>query len=96
MRRTRYLVCYDIRDPRRLRRVARACESYGYRIQYSVFECGLDRMRFEQLKAAIDSEIKHNEDQVLFVSLGEPASHETVCIEALGIPYRLPTRVTVI
>ncbi|HYH64773.1 MAG TPA: CRISPR-associated endonuclease Cas2 [Urbifossiella sp.] len=26
-----YLVCYDISDPKRLRKVARACEDYGYR-----------------------------------------------------------------
>ena len=33
-----YLVCYDIRDPGRLRRTARTLEQYGIRLQYSFFE----------------------------------------------------------
>jgi CRISPR-associated protein Cas2 len=32
-----YLVAYDIADPRRLRKVARACEDFGMRRQFSVF-----------------------------------------------------------
>ena len=36
-----YLVAYDIADPKRLRKVARACEDFGLRRQYSVFFCRL-------------------------------------------------------
>jgi hypothetical protein len=41
------LVCYDVNTEtkagrRRLRRVARVCESTGQRVQKSVFECQLD------------------------------------------------------
>ena len=32
-----YIVAYDISDPKRLRRVARVCEDFGYRKQLSVF-----------------------------------------------------------
>ncbi|MDA8976549.1 CRISPR-associated endonuclease Cas2, partial [bacterium] len=42
MARTRYLVSYDIATPKRLRMVAKVCQSFGSRIQYSVFECPLD------------------------------------------------------
>ncbi|EMN95623.1 CRISPR-associated endoribonuclease Cas2-like protein, partial [Leptospira interrogans serovar Medanensis str. UT053] len=31
------LVSYDIREPKRLRRVAKIMEGFGERIQYSVF-----------------------------------------------------------
>ncbi|MDR0535374.1 MAG: CRISPR-associated endonuclease Cas2, partial [Puniceicoccales bacterium] len=34
--RRRYLVCYDIANPKRLRRVARLLEGFGTRLQYSV------------------------------------------------------------
>jgi hypothetical protein len=34
-----FLVAYDISDPRRLRKVARAREDFGLRRQYSVFSC---------------------------------------------------------
>ena len=32
-----FLVCYDIADPKRLRKVASICEDFGYRRQKSVF-----------------------------------------------------------
>ncbi|HQM85027.1 MAG TPA: CRISPR-associated endonuclease Cas2, partial [bacterium] len=32
------LILYDIRDPKRLLRVAKIMENYGYRVQKSVFE----------------------------------------------------------
>lgn len=49
------IVCYDVntetRDGRRrLRRVAKACEGVGQRVQKSVFECQIDVMRMEALE----------------------------------------------
>lgn len=96
MKRTRYLVCYDICDPVRLRRVARVIEGYGYRLQYSVFECALDNMRLQQLKSALSDELKHDEDQVMFVSLGDSSANDSLRIETVGLPYTQHTRITVI
>lgn len=52
------LVCYDVNTEtkagcRRLRRVARVCESTGQRVQKSVFECQLDIAKFEALERAL-------------------------------------------
>ncbi len=49
------IVCYDVntetRDGRRrLRRVAKACEGVGQRVQKSVFECQVDVSRMETLE----------------------------------------------
>lgn len=96
MARIRYLVSYDICDPKRLRRVARALEGFGVRLQYSVFECPLDDMRLAMLKAEVHPLLKHDEDQVLFVSLGPSANDATLVIEAMGQPYLVRTRVTII
>lgn len=95
-KRIRYLVSYDIAHPRRLRRVARICESYGTRLQYSVFECALDGLRFERLKADIWEVIQHDADQVLFVSLGAAAGDASLIIQAIGQPYTVRSRVTII
>lgn len=38
---TDYLVCYDICEPTRLRRVHRCLRGWGTPIQYSVFHCRL-------------------------------------------------------
>lgn len=94
--RTRYLVSYDIAHPKRLRRVAKTLEGFGVRLQYSVFECPLDEMRLAQAKAALQEVINHDEDQVLFVSLGPAAGDATLVIEAMGLPYEVRTRVTII
>ena len=37
MKKSDYLVCYDIADPKRLAKLARFLEKRAFRIQYSVF-----------------------------------------------------------
>ena len=96
MPRIRYLVSYDICDPKRLRRVGRALEGFGVRLQYSVFECPLDDIRMAMLKAAVHPLLKHDEDQILFVALGPSANDASLIIEAMGLPYQVRTRVTII
>jgi CRISPR-associated protein Cas2 len=64
-----YLVCYDISDPKRLRRVARSCEDYGYRKQLSVFLCRLSATDFVRLRSRLYDIIKLDADQVLFIPL---------------------------
>lgn len=94
--RIRYLVSYDIANPKRLRKVARTLEGFGTRLQYSVFECPLDGLRLERLKSTLWEIIHHEADQVLFVSLGPAAGDASLQIEALGQPYRVRSRVTII
>lgn len=64
-----WLVCYDISDPKRLRRVASACEDYGGRRQLSVFLMRLAPVQFEKLRGRLLEIIHHGEDQVLIVPL---------------------------
>lgn len=61
------LVCYDVttdtREGRkRLRRVAKVCESTGQRVQKSVFECQLDMAQFEELERKLLAEIDPGQD----------------------------------
>lgn len=64
-----YIVAYDISDPKRLRKVARTCEDFGYRKQYSVFLCRLSATDFVRLRTRLYDIIDLNADQVLFVPL---------------------------
>lgn len=96
MSRIRYLVSYDICDPKRLRRVAKVLEGFGSRLQYSVFECPLDPTKLAQLKSALTEELNHDQDQVLFVSLGLESADATLSIEAVGLPYITRSRVTIV
>ena len=70
------LVTYDVRTDseggqRRLRRVAKACENYGQRVQKSVFECLVDPAQWATLRQRLVSEIKADEDSLRFYYLGK-------------------------
>ena len=60
-----YLVAYDIRQPKRLRKVAKTCEDYGIRVEYSVFECDLSEELFKSLWADLAAIIDDDEDSLL-------------------------------
>jgi CRISPR-associated protein Cas2 len=79
-----------------LRKVARSLEGFGARLQYSVFECPLDDLRLAKLKAELEGLLNHDEDQVLFVSLGPSTNDASLIIEAMGLPYEMRSRVTII
>jgi CRISPR-associated protein Cas2 len=72
------IVAYDVSTEtaagrRRLRRVAKVCESMGQRVQKSVFECQVNEMQFEQLERALLAEIEEAEDNLRFYRITEPA-----------------------
>jgi CRISPR-associated protein Cas2 len=85
--RTSYLVCYDICDDKRLRKVFQLMRGYGDHLQYSVFECQLTATDLVRLRAALSAIIHHIEDQVLFVNLGPAQGRGDRVITALGKPY---------
>ena len=73
----RSIVTYDVstetREGRkRLRRVAKVCESIGQRVQKSVFECRVDLMQYEALERRLLSEINEQEDNLRLYRLTEP------------------------
>lgn len=93
----RYLVCYDICEPRRLRRVAKVLQSYGVRVQYSVFECRLSELQLAEAQRELMAIIEANEDQVLFVSLiDRDTSSQDLIISSVGLPYSRRALVTII
>ncbi len=88
--RKRYLVTYDIRHPKRLRRVFKVMRRFGDHLQYSVFRCTLDEMGLIRLKSALLAEMNAREDQVLFADLGPDDGRGAVAIETLGAPAPEP------
>jgi len=85
--RTTYLVCYDITQAKRLRRVFKICKDFGNHLQYSVFECDLNPTEKAGMEQALGEVLKHDEDQVLFVSLGPAQGRGDRVITALGLAY---------
>ena len=82
-----YLVCYDIADPKRLRKVARLCEDFGYRKQYSVFLVRVSATDYVRLRTRLYEAIDLTLDQVLFIPLCGKCSEG---FESLGKPTDPP------
>lgn len=84
MSRHRYVVCYDIRDPDRLRRTHDTMLGYGDPLQYSVFLCDLSAAELVLLEGALRSVIKMSEDSVLIIDLGPAEGLARRRIRTLG------------
>ena len=71
------LISYDVATDtaagrRRLRKVARVCESNGQRVQKSVFECRLSEMHIEEMRqVALVSIINDKEDNLRLYRMSE-------------------------
>ncbi len=82
-----YLVCYDICDDKRLRKVHKTMRNFGDHLQYSVFECQLTPIDLAKCQSQLNDIIHHDEDQVMFVDLGPTEGRGDRVISALGKPY---------
>jgi CRISPR-associated protein Cas2 len=85
--RNTYLVCYDISNDLRLRRVHKTMRGFGDHLQYSVFECQFTRTDLARCRHLLSEIINHREDQVLFVDLGPVEGRGDRVITALGRAY---------
>lgn len=68
--RTRYLLCYDVSNEERLRRTAKVAETFGYRLQYSVFICDLSDVERIRLERDLRRVLNLDDDRALLVNLG--------------------------
>ena len=69
------LVSYDVNTEdrqgrKRLRQIARKCENWGQRVQYSVFECLVEPAQWTALRTALIDIMDHEKDSLRFYFLG--------------------------
>lgn len=69
------VVSYDVNTEdtagrRRLRRIAKTCQDYGQRVQFSVFECEVPPARWVELKARLLAILDQTCDSLRFYNLG--------------------------
>lgn len=69
------LVSYDVKTEdrqgrKRLRQIARQCENWGQRVQYSVFECLVEPTQWTALRAALIDIMDKEKDSLRFYFLG--------------------------
>lgn len=72
------VVAYDITDPKRLSTVARICEDYGVRVQYSIFECRLEETEFAGFWAKLVAVINKREDRIVAYKIDARCAKETL------------------
>ncbi|MEM3227132.1 MAG: CRISPR-associated endonuclease Cas2 [Thermoplasmata archaeon] len=68
------LISYDVSEndsgKKRLRKVAKICENYCQRVQYSVFECLVTPAQWEKMKNELIMAINLDYDSLRFYFLG--------------------------
>jgi len=88
--RRRYLVTYDIADPKRWRDVYDIVRCHGDRLQYSVYLCDMDGIEKIGMLSALRGVIDHHRDRIAIIDLGEPTVARGTMIEFIGPSLPLP------
>ena len=89
------LVCYDVRDDRRLRRVAKLLEGYGERLQYSVFRVRVSATAEEQLRWKL-TQLTQPEDSWLIIRLCDGCAERTRAKDRRSVWHEEPPRHVVV
>lgn len=82
-----YVVVYDITCDKRRQKVSDLLLGYGRRVQYSVFECVLNRHKYDELLQRLRQQVDLSEDKVRFYPI---TKHTLNQIETWGEPPVIP------
>jgi CRISPR-associated protein Cas2 len=85
-----FLVCYDVRNPKRLRTVHRRMKGFGEPLQYSVFLCDLDDKALLWLRSLLEEEMNLAEDRAVIANLGPAEGVAQERLAFLGESVPLP------
>lgn len=80
------LVCYDIREPKRLRFVHKMLRGYGEPWQYSVFFCSLKDIDRVRLQADLEERMNLKEDRAIILDLGSDEKQAREAVAIIGQP----------
>ncbi|MGF1539295.1 MAG: CRISPR-associated endonuclease Cas2 [Pleurocapsa sp.] len=81
-----YVIVYDIPDDKRRKRISDLLEGYGSRVQYSVFECVLNKQQYKQLCSRLQKIIKLDEDNIRVYPI---TRHTLEQVETWGVGNQL-------
>lgn len=79
------IFAYDIRSNRRRNKVAKLLETYGERVNYSVFELFISAKLIHQLVQKLNKMIQHNTDKVLVYKICRKCTDNRI---EIGRPYK--------
>ena len=93
--RNRFLVCYDVSDPKRLVRTYKKMNGCGEPAQYSVFICDLSPKERVLLEEALTEMLNLKEDRALIVDMGPSEGRGNESFTLLGNAREMPRRAAV-
>lgn len=88
--RNKYIVAYDIRDDKRLRKVFIKMRGFGDPLQYSVFLCELSAKEKAVMVSELEEIINHKDDSIMVINLGI-AKHEHEPVDRIELMGRMPS-----
>ena len=74
-----YVICYDITEPKRWRKVYKRLQGYGRRLQYSIFRCRMTKIDVEKLRWELEKELG-TDDKLLILNVCERCENKTISI----------------
>lgn len=86
--RNRYIVCYDVADPKRLIKTYKKMNGYGDPVQYSVFQCELSDVELLYMQDDLKEILDLQEDRVLIVNTGSAGNNISKHILTMGTPLK--------
>jgi CRISPR-associated protein Cas2 len=82
--RHRFIVCYDVREPKRLQKTHDVMLGFGDPLQYSVFVCDLSKVERMLMEDAVKEVVRLPEDYVHVIDLGPVRGRTLTRIRSLG------------
>lgn len=73
-----YMICYDITDPKRLRKTAQILENSGLRVQKSFFQCDIDEKKKDLLVKQVVKVLNLKKDYFYVYPLCEDCSQKAI------------------
>ena len=67
----KYLITYDIQNDKRRKKISDELEAFGYRVNYSVFECELNSSKLKKLTQKLEEWVDKKSDSLRFYHICE-------------------------
>ncbi len=74
-----YVICYDITEPKRWRKVYKRLHGYGRRLQYSIFRCRLTKLEMEKLRWELEKDLT-SDDKLLILNVCDKCEQKTLSL----------------
>jgi len=87
------VVSYDVVDDQKRRKLAEILKDYGRRVQYSVFECNLEKKYIEQMIKEASVFIDENQDSLRIYRLCNECVEK---VETFGNQNRFDTEKSIV